>query len=63
MAEQRREHDESIAQLREEVAELKKAVADLVEAWRAAKGFLGFIKWAASLGAACAVIWSAMHSK
>lgn len=52
---------QEIAALRAEVAELKQSVTDLVEAWRAARGFLALIKWAAGLGAAIAVIWTSIH--
>lgn len=57
----RRSQDSEISELRREVAELKTSVADLVEAWRAARGFLAVIKWAAALGSALAVIWTTMH--
>lgn len=50
-----------LSELREEVAELKMAVSDLVEAWRAAKGFLALIKWSAGLGSALAIIWASLH--
>lgn len=50
-------HYQEIMALRAEVAELKQSVADLVEAWRAAKGFLSVIKFVAGLASAIAIIW------
>lgn len=57
----RRSRDNEMAELRKEVAELRQLVSDLVEAWRAARGFLALIKWAAGLGSAVAIIWSSFH--
>ncbi|MHB1098434.1 MAG: hypothetical protein ACYCZR_02650 [Burkholderiales bacterium] len=57
----RRSQDSEISELRREVAELRQSVSDLVEAWRAARGFLALIKWAAGLGSAVAIIWSSIH--
>ena len=57
----RRSQDSEITELRHEVAELKQSVSDLVEAWRAARGFLAFIKWAAGLVSAVAIIWTSIH--
>ena len=61
MQERRRVMDGEMEALRGEVAELKKAVADRVDAWRAAKGFLAFIKWTAGLVSAVAIIWATLH--
>ena len=62
------QNDSDIAALRREVAELKAAVhelqgsvTDLVEAWHAGKSVLAIVKWAAALGSAIAIIWSAIH--
>ena len=59
--ENRRMADAELIELKKEVAELKDAVTDLVDAWKAAKGFLALIKWAAGLGSALAIIWAAVH--
>ena len=61
MAAQKDQTQDEIAALRLEVAELKQSVSDLVEAWRAARGFLALVKWAAGLGSAVAIIWSSFH--
>ena len=42
--------------------ELKDSVADLVEAWRAGKSLLAIVRWAAAIGSALALIWSAVHA-
>jgi len=57
----RRAQDSEISEMRREVAELRQSVADLVDAWRAARGFLALVKWAAGLGSAFALIWSVIH--
>lgn len=61
-------NDNDIAALRREVAELKSgmqelkvSVTDLVDAWRAAKGFLAVVKWMAAIGSGLAIIWTAFH--
>ena len=63
-----RRNDSDLAQLRQEVAdgrreieELRALIEDLVDAWRAAKGFLGFIKWTAGIGSAVAIVWATLH--
>ena len=57
----RRSQDSEILELRLEVAQLRQSVSDLVDAWRAARGFLALVKWAAGLGSAVALIWSVIH--
>ena len=61
-------NESELAELKREVAELKGAtqelkasVTDLVDAWRAAKGFLAVVKWMAAIGSGLAIIWTSFH--
>lgn len=54
----------SIKALRAEVASLRNDVKGLVEAWRAASFLTGFVKWAAAVVGAIAVLGYALtHPK
>lgn len=57
----RSSHPVSLAEftaLKTDVAGLRSDVKSLVEAWRAASFLVAFIKWAAALMAAVAVLWA-----
>ena len=44
-------------------AEQSAQIQDMRQAFETGKGALFIVKWAAGLGAACAVIWGAIHGQ
>lgn len=46
--------------LRQEVRALRQDVQDLLDAWRTAKGIVGFVKWSGGIAAAISAIWAAI---
>ena len=49
-----------LAVLKTELAATNASISEIVQAWRAAGTLVSFVKFAAALVAACAIIWAAI---